>query len=506
MTVKKTAQKTHWLRTTLCVLIACAIVGTVLSAVLFYADPDQTTASASIEFLFDGAADGIAPNGYAFNVEDVRSEEILGAALTAAGLADRYTAEQIRPWVRADGVYPETIVSQMMAYESILNFNANRTLTLSSYHPTQYRVSVSSEFDKSISQKDLEALLKALLDTYREDFTRRYAMTNEASMDVSSLENFDYSQYLDILSNLIRQYVTYARAMHEKDPTFTLNGMSFNDIVVRMNNLSENDIDRLNASVTMNGLSKDISRLMSQYQYEIRNLTIDLSKKQDQLKKLDALIASYEKNEIIYVATAESMTRIDGNSSETYDALTDRRKVLADEITDINTQIVTYQLRLGDLTKGIAQTAEPAQATEAAETTETTEKAETEETAVTAAMEAAEPVVTPDPAQLQQQETEKFEAYQRQIALMEAAIQQLIEKGREIREDFDAMLQAYNGQKINDLTVYVSNYKYEAPKLLSGAFIKKVLKTAGPICALGLIVCLALIIVSRRKEEKALQA
>ena len=28
-------QKTHWLRNTLCVLIACGILGTILSAVLF---------------------------------------------------------------------------------------------------------------------------------------------------------------------------------------------------------------------------------------------------------------------------------------------------------------------------------------------------------------------------------------------------------------------------------------------------------------------------------------
>ena len=32
-------QKTHWLRNTLCVLIVCAIVGTILSAILFLTNP-----------------------------------------------------------------------------------------------------------------------------------------------------------------------------------------------------------------------------------------------------------------------------------------------------------------------------------------------------------------------------------------------------------------------------------------------------------------------------------
>jgi CRISPR-associated endonuclease Csn1 len=39
-------------------------------------------------------------------------------------------------------------------------------------------------------------------------------------------------------------------------------------------------------------------------------------------------------------------------------------------------------------------------------------------------------------------------------------------------------------------------------KLLSGEFAKKVIEVAGPICALGFIVCLIGVIVSRRKEER----
>ena len=44
--------------------------------------------------------------------------------------------------------------------------------------------------------------------------------------------------------------------------------------------------------------------------------------------------------------------------------------------------------------------------------------------------------------------------------------------------------------------------RYDTPKILSGAFIIKCIKTAGPICALGFMVCIILMIISRRKEEK----
>ena len=39
-------------------------------------------------------------------------------------------------------------------------------------------------------------------------------------------------------------------------------------------------------------------------------------------------------------------------------------------------------------------------------------------------------------------------------------------------------------------------------RLLSGAFAKQTLKVAGPFCAVGFMMCLVLIIISRRKEEK----
>ena len=49
----------------------------------------------------------------------------------------------------------------------------------------------------------------------------------------------------------------------------------------------------------------------------------------------------------------------------------------------------------------------------------------------------------------------------------------------------------------------VDKVKYKAPSLLSGAFAVKAIKTAGPLCAVGIMVCMVMLIISRRKEEKS---
>lgn len=489
------SNKTHWFRTTLCVLVACGILGTILSAVLFIRNPGRTSVSANIQFSFDGAADGIAPNGYGFDISAVSSDEVLNEAISAAGMADKYTADQLRQNIQATGVYPENIVQKMMSYESILDFNANRTLTISEYYPTQYRVELYNDFDKGISAANLRNLLTSVMEIYRVYFVRVYSAGAPVVEISYNLEDYDYPQRLTILSRLMEQAEGYALAMYEKEPTLMKNGQGFNDIAVRLNNLIETDIAKLNASITINALTKNTARLMTQYQYEIRNLNNQLARKKEQLTRLDDLIASYDKNEIIYLSTTDSLTKIDGNSSKTYDALVADRKGVADEITAINTQIATYQLMLSDLTRtqnNPAQTAETV-----AEETKSAGAKDDE----TAEGETAE-VLSMTQEEIEALAKAAEEAAARQTVALEKSLDDLLAKREAIMQDFVELIQLYNDRQINDLTVTVSAVTYYAPKILSGSFIVRTLKVAGPICAVGFMVCLVLLIISRTKEQK----
>ena len=200
-------------------------------------------------------------------------------------------------------------------------------------------------------------------------------------------------------------------------------------------------------------------------------------------------IAPYEKNEIIYLRTTDALTKIDGNSSETYDQLMERRKNVADGITQINYQIATYELLLSDLLND-DDTAQSQTAGTGAESAEDAETASTETVAVMTEEELAAAAA----------EAERLTIARREQ--LEQSISALAVESEAILSDFKAMLQAYNNEKINDLTVAVTEYRAYAPSLLSGAFIKKAIMTTGPIVALGFMVCVVLIIIRRSKEEK----
>ncbi len=487
----KQVKKTHWLRNTLLILLACGIVGLMLSAILFFGKSSPIYASATLVFTFDGATTGIAPNGTGFDIKDILRDEVLSQGLKNASLDERYTPEQIRPNLVACGVYPDDMAEQIMHYESLLNFTASRELTIGDYHPTTFDIALYNDFDKSISKADLMLLLQGIMDAYRAYFSQVYAYNIDTDLTLFSLDEYDYPQQLQILEERLTTVSSYAQELYEKDPTFRWNGKGFNDISVQLNTLIDSNVTRLNADLTINALTKNPKRLLTQYQFELRNLNNQLDKQNLALAKLDKLIESYEKNEVLYLSTSESLTKIDGNSSETYDTLMGRRKSLANDITNINYQINLYQLRLSDLlgeSKNV--TVDTSSADAAAEPTGEGQS------------NAADSASIPDISEADLAAAErKKEARQAQL---EAAIQYLVTESDAIFSDFKVMLQVLSNQKINDLTVTVTRYAYKAPSLLSSAFIKKAILTTGPIVTIGFMVCVVLIAISRSKEEKQL--
>ena len=285
-------------------------------------------------------------------------------------------------------------------------------------------------------------------------------------------------------------------------PIFRWQGVGFNDISVRLNNLINSDIGRLNADLTMNALTKDTIRLLTRYQFEIRDLNNQLQKQREHLEKMDAIIDKYSKNEIIYLSTADSLTKIDGNSSETYDALVDRRKMVADDITDINSRISEYQLKLAALIGEDAFADQQANviSVEADAVSAAADAASVEADAGQTAEEALTEVVEMTEAEIAQAAEDAERETQAQKDALEKNLSTLVEKGQVILNDFKAMLEAFNQEQINELNLAATSVRYDAPRVLSGAFAKKAVMVAGPICTLGFLACMLMIFISRKRE------
>jgi len=492
---------TLW-RTVLYILAGAAVLGVLVSIIVFFMDPEPKAASAQLQLTFDGAAEGIAPDGRRFDIGEILSDDVIAEALRESGLDGRYSVDQIRKSLVVAGAYPEDIVGQTMSYESLLDFTTNRTLTTSRFNPTLFHVTLYDHFDTKIAKSELESLLKNILSVYKNNFSEMYTQ-GTPSKKAFTLDVYDYPQQLEILQQQLEILSRYAEEMYEKEPTFRYYGNGFNDILVRLNALRDSDIGRLNANLTLNALTKDPGRLLTQYNFELLDLGNRLLKRRGQLSRLDTLVDSYEKSEILYISTQESLTKIDGNSTETYDALVDIRRMVAEDNTQLSSQIATYRLKLADLTGEMPEsidgtdpgTSDGSENTEG-DGSENTDDGEQEASGAATAGQSAEG------AKNTPQTTVDTETSAAQREALEAEIAELEKKSMAVIQDFSDMLQAWNVQKVNDSTVSISNYRYASKKLISGAFVKKTIMTAGPIFALAMIVCLCMIIAAKSRELK----
>lgn len=519
----------------LIILCSAIVVGLILSVVLFYKRAGANTVSSTIELTFEGAAEGKAPDGYAFSIDDLTSDEIINAALERCNLAGKYTPEQVRKALVVAGGYPQDIIGQTMSYDSLLNLTASRTLTVDRFHPTLFSVTLYDRFDEKLSKAQQTKLLESLLEVYKEHFASVYGqgtMGRELA-GFFTFDEYDYPQQLSIMQLLLNTISDYAAEMYERNPAFRYNGESFNDIVTRIASIRESDLNRLNATMSLNALTKDPDRLLTQYQFEMRELENQLLRREQQLKKLDELIASYEKSEIIYISTEQSLTKIDGDSSKTYDALVDLRKELTTDNTLTGSKISTYRMKISDLTgeeyvpesskdnDGQSGTDDAANATadgtatgDGNNTADGNANGNANDNAGDAnANSDANSNGTQDGTDGTDQSTTKpakkvvsDEDMKKQREAFEKDVTALAAKTEKIASDYAEMLKFWNESKLNDTTVTVSASRYSAPKLVSGVFIKSAIKTTGPITALAVMVCLVMIIIAKKKELAAEQA
>ena len=469
-----TQKKTHWLRTSIVIMLIFAIAGLALTVVQFMHSSTPTAATATIEFTFEGAADGIAPNGTMFSVSDINSEDVLGEALKACALDDTYTVEQLQQCLVIRGVYPANMVEQVKSYISLLDTSSNHEVSINDYHATTYTIELYDDFDNNISREQLETLLKAIVSAYKKNFAIVYANGLNKVDLTTVLTDYDYLQQADFIDTYFSTMATYAQEMYTRRPAFLHEGKGFNDITVRLSTLIGNDLVRIKAEATMNALSRTPIQLENNYRFQINALENQMDSQKSYLAQLDRLIETYEKNSIVYVSSGQNVTKIDDNTNVTYDILTGQHKTVSEIITTLNAEIVNYQQSLADLTG---------------------ENTDSDLQDAFEADEAAATVVVENVAN----QAEIAEAGR---SALEKSIQAIVEKGSTCIDDFEDLLKVFNDEEINDQTVAVTKYSYKMPKVLSGAFITATIKTAGPFCAIGFMLCMLLIIRSRKREEK----
>ncbi len=435
----------------LLLLICAGVIGLVWSFIDFKVINKSLSYSYElIQFNYDGASDGKDPNGKPFNPIDLLDDDVIKEGLAASNL--NYDVEQVKEFILMENIVPKGIVREINSYESVTFKNTDtRNITPSDYHPIRYKFVLYHDLDKKLSKDALNELLKNIVKAYGNKFYKTYERSYDLSNynDIYTIDNYDYIYQVAAFTNKLNMLSNSASTLYKEHNDFSVNGKSFNDIVLKCNQLVNSDVARIKNIIILNALSIDIDRLTDYYNYKIETLNYDKVKYQKDLNSINNQIAGYEKDSTVYVSTGDGMIKVESGSSTTYDALLTKQIDIANTIAKINTEISDYEAILADINNAIIGTEED-------------------------------------------------------YNLVRNYITKLSNDYNTLEESYKAMIEEYNDKYVRTGTIYATTANYQSSSILSSTFIMRCIKICAPIVlftALGCCIYWLDRIVRKEKEN-----
>ena len=432
------------------IFIGACLIALIASFISFKADNANKAYSYQvIQLDFDGASNGLDPNGNSFNPVQFLTDEIILDGLKKSNLDSKYQVSEVRKQLVMSNVVPKGIVEEINSYSKVLDGSSE--VTSKDYHPIRYSFALYHDLDKKLSSKDLNELLKNIVDSYCESFYNTYSKAYDTSAynDIYAMENYDYVYQVEVFTNKMNILSNLSKTIYAIHDDFAVEAKTFNDIAYRCDKIISNDVAKINTIIILNALSKDIDRLKDYYNYKIEMLNYDKTKYTADLASVTTQLTNYEKDSTVYVGSGENVIKVESNSAATYNALLSKQIELANNIASINSSISDYQSILNDINNAVA----------------------TEE----------------------------------DYTLVQNLITKLGTDYDELEEDFNKMLEAYNEKYVSNKILSVDDVKYVSVKLVSTSFIIRCIKIGAPIVLFTLLgICIYLLVINSKKKEQAL--
>ena len=314
-------------------------------------------ASAEIYLNYDGASNGLNPNGTPYNSAEIISDEVLELAIQEGDL-EGFTAESLGNCLKLEPVNSDSPVL------SVPSGNESETLSSENVEST-YSVQTGYRLVYDPTETDLdipaETVLSAVTGAYNDYFTDsyldKYPLLKISDEELAELDDLDYLDILNFFETKTSELQRYMIEYQTKNGSYqsSESGETFYSLYNKIDQFMNIDLERFEAYLLDNGVSKDSDRYINKLNYENKMMDIDYQKDwtiyETNLDAVDlyhremariVLVPTEDDNEEFYM----SRTRIgvDYLSEDAEDALK--------SATSTQQEIHTNEYAIGQLTNG----------------------------------------------------------------------------------------------------------------------------------------------------------
>lgn len=337
--------------------LAAAVAGIVTALIVLLSLPGRGTVSTAVEFSYAGVEAGLDPMGDRFDPGEIRSEEVIRAAVETMGTAPgEETVEQIRKAVSIRGHVPDEALEKALDDRTIYGDDTvagTASLRDRSYWPTRYTVTLDHAA-LGWSAAEGRRFLDAMLDRYSEIFyeTYGYATALENAVLAIDYNDYDYIDALDVLDSSLVSLRGYLSRLSQEDSAHYVSGTtghSFSDLIAAIDTVRSEDIHWISAYIRNNDITKDRRELIERYAHRIAEDERKLASERIRVGMLRDLIADYAKTDMVVIGAAgQSGDQGDlpgyefSQHSEMYDELIQENIEARTTISEIQERIERY--------------------------------------------------------------------------------------------------------------------------------------------------------------------
>lgn len=290
-------------------LIAVVVVTLLITYVLPWATSMQAgAAEASLSIAFEGAGNGLDPQGNRFNINEVKSEAVLKAAIEASGLENQLTAEELQKRIYILPYAQEDTLKELLTLTTING--KTQDIREQIVYPTTFQIGLQDTgFPSVISD---QKLLTHILQAYTDYLESKYLAdtAGEPAYSKEEILAMDYPEMVKVVNQGAESLLRYIGTYTGNEPQFVSgkSGLSFGDIYQKALILQNTDIATMRSLVSFYRLTEDAQTRILYEETMLKRAGVVAGKLQGAEYTVSDIIQIYDNNSNFVFASGDNST------------------------------------------------------------------------------------------------------------------------------------------------------------------------------------------------------
>lgn len=325
---------------------------------MFKKSTTDNTITALVSFNFDGIEKGLDPKGNKFDVNKIKSPNVIEAALTDMDISLNHV-EDVRRNLSIKGIIPNDAMDKISLYKSIYTEGGAAALTAAEsmleigYNPSYFIVSFDyckTGFDLS----DSKQILDKVLISYQNYFFTNYGYNESLGNAIVAVDykEYDYPAAVDVFDSTLTNLSEYVSRLSYSDSSFRSNetGYSFSDLKTTIDTLKNAELDSLSSYIVINNVTNNKELLLTYYKYRIEELSRQQKISQSELDSIKNSIDNYEKDTLLLFGNGtDNAETTYSQASQKYDELINQKISKQNEVSKNKQRVAYYNDRIDAL-------------------------------------------------------------------------------------------------------------------------------------------------------------